>query len=548
MKSFTALAGIVLFILALVFSLDLFLFPGRSITFDAHIHMTTFSQFAQALQDGEFPVRWADNFANYGLPLPLFAHQTTAYAGALLTLLFGSPVLAYNVLVFLGALLSTVLLYKFLRYSVEPWPALLGTALFAVAPYRIVNVYIRGALPEFISLIFLPWILIGVHQSLVQKRWLGLVNVGVATALLALTHPMLLLISCVVIVPYSLFTAWPWMKNWKPLAALGGIAALGVGVASFYILPLLYDIRYTNYGSAGPEFASNSFLNLTQLFSESWSYFGPSHPGPRSVPLIPGVPEMAIFLFAVLVTAWLFLRHKQPAKPFVLWTGIGFLALLLLLPVSSLLYQYVPFLGKIQFPWRMLSAFLIVPPVLFALLIQRFRAAWVGLIIISAVLLWRIPQLYGKNYLDYDLQNYAFTTANLHTNNMSTLWMGDPTKYPVQSEKLQVISGESELQLLSRKNASREYRVTASVPTRLVEYTFYFPGWMVYVDGQPVPVEFQDAEYRGVMTFEVPAGEHTVNVRFEDTKVRQLGLALSVASLIVGGVWILAARRFLHLK
>lgn len=548
MKSFTALVGIVLFILALVFSLDLFLFPGRSITFDAHIHMTTFSQFAQALQDGEFPVRWADNFANYGLPLPLFAHQTTSYAGAVLTLLLGNPVLAYNLLVFLGALLSTTLFYKFLRNSVQPWPALLGTALFAVAPYRIVNVYIRGALPEFISLIFVPWILIGVHQALVQKRWLGLVNVGVATALLALTHPMLLLISCVVIIPYTLFTAWPWVKNWKPLVAVGGVAALGVAAASSYILPLLYDIRYTNYGSAGPEFSNNASLGFSQVFGESWSYFGPTHPGPRSVPLIPGVPEMAIFLFAVLVAAWLLVRHKQQAKPFLLWSGIGFLALLLLLPASALLYEYVPFLGKIQFPWRMLSAFLIVPPILFALLIDRFRAAWVGLIIISAVLLWRIPQLYGKNYLDYDLQNYAFTTANLHTNNMSTLWMGDPTEYPVQTEKLQVVSGEANIEVLSRKNASREYRVTASAPTRLVEYTFYFPGWTVYVDGQPVPVEFQDPEYRGVMTFEVPAGEHTVSVRFEDTKIRQLGMVLSGVSLLGGVVWILGARRFLKLK
>src|SRR5690606_1426255 len=100
-----------------------------------------------------------------------------------------------------------------------------------------------------------PWILIGVHQVLVQKRWLGLVNVGVATALLALTHPMLLLIFCVVIVPYTLFTAWPWIKNWKLLTAVAGVAALAVVTASYYILPLLYDIRYTNYGSAGPEFS-----------------------------------------------------------------------------------------------------------------------------------------------------------------------------------------------------------------------------------------------------------------------------------------------------
>src|SRR5690606_18833692 len=160
--------------------------------------------------------------------------------------------------------------------------------------------------------------------------------------------------------------AWPWLKNWKILAVIGGVAALGVGVAGSYILPLLYDIRYTNYGSAGPEFSSNGSLSLSQLFSESWSYFGPTHPGPRSVPLVPGIPEMAIFLFALLATVWLVRSRRNQALPFLLWSGIGLLALFMLLPVSSLLYEYVPFLGKIQFPWRMLSAFLIVPPILFA--------------------------------------------------------------------------------------------------------------------------------------------------------------------------------------
>ena len=38
---------------------DLFFHPGRSITFDGHIHITTIAQFHNALKDGEFPVRWS---------------------------------------------------------------------------------------------------------------------------------------------------------------------------------------------------------------------------------------------------------------------------------------------------------------------------------------------------------------------------------------------------------------------------------------------------------------------------------------------------------
>lgn len=542
MKAFSKLPAIVLFILALVFSLDLFLFPGRSITFDAHIHMTTFAQFANALADGEFPVRWASGFANYGHPLPLFAHQTTAYIGGVLTLVFNSPVLAYNFLVLLSAFLSSWLLYRFLRSTVSTEAALLGAALFTVAPYRLVNVYVRGALPEFFGLLFLPWILIGVHQAVVQRRWIGLLNTFLATALLAFTHPMLLLIAAVVVVPYVLFVSWPWLKNWKVLLGLGTTALVGIASASAYIFPLLYDIRYTNYGAAGPQFSDGDFLSLSDLFYESWGYFGSTHPGPRAETLTPGVIELTILaLTLIAVVVW---RKRKESFRFYPWIFIGILALFLMLPLSRWVYENLPFAGNIQFPWRMLSAFVFVPAILLALAAENKRVFPLAGAIVLLALVLRFPQAYGKNYLNYSNAHYEFTRANLHSNNMNSIWMGDPASYPRRDEKLEIISGDGSYEVLSHKNASRVYKVQASTPLRLVEYTFYFPGWKAYVDEEEVPVQFQDPNYRGVITFEVPAGEHTVKVRFEDTKIRLLGFGVTGAGLGVAVLGLALERKY----
>jgi hypothetical protein len=69
-------------------------------------------------------------------------------------------------------------------------------------------------------------------------------------------------------------------------------------------------------------------------------------------------------------------------------------------------------------------------------------------------------------------------------------------------------------------------------------FTFYFPGWTAYVDGQRVPIELSEPE--GWITLRVPAGEHDVLVRLENAPVRTLaGLVsgLSLAAVAALAVW-----------
>jgi hypothetical protein len=71
----------------------------------------------------------------------------------------------------------------------------------------------------------------------------------------------------------------------------------------------------------------------------------------------------------------------------------------------------------------------------------------------------------------------------------------------------------------------------ASAPRRslLVLTDVHFPGWKATVDGVDVPVERVDYLLRGVV---VPAGEHTVELRYEPTSWR-IGWIVSVAATLV---------------
>jgi hypothetical protein len=60
-------------------------------------------------------------------------------------------------------------------------------------------------------------------------------------------------------------------------------------------------------------------------------------------------------------------------------------------------------------------------------------------------------------------------------------------------------------------------------------FTFYFPGWHAYVDGQEVEIMIGDPE--GFITLWVPEGEHEVVVQFEDTPPRTTGWIVSAVGL-----------------
>jgi hypothetical protein len=56
----------------------------------------------------------------------------------------------------------------------------------------------------------------------------------------------------------------------------------------------------------------------------------------------------------------------------------------------------------------------------------------------------------------------------------------------------------------------------------------YYPAWKAYVDGQPVPLYAADHVLRAVP---VPAGEHTVELRYESWSLRA-GVAISLIAYL----------------
>jgi hypothetical protein len=81
-----------------------------------------------------------------------------------------------------------------------------------------------------------------------------------------------------------------------------------------------------------------------------------------------------------------------------------------------------------------------------------------------------------------------------------------------------------------------ELSVSAPAPFPLKAPRTYFPGWQIYVDGAPVPTT--PSGPLGLVSAEIPAGDHKVRISFAQTPLRTAADWISLLSLVgmVGGL------------
>ena len=531
-------AFIILFIISVIFVFDLFIHQGRPSTFDGPTHLANIAQVHAGLADGDFPVRWGGEFARYGWPAPQFAQQTTSYLGAFLTFITNDIVISYNLVVLIGVFVSSLLMYIFLRFHARQTAALIGVIVFHFAPYRIMNVYIRGALPEFFASIFIISILIALYLVLKKESVKGYYLLTISVALLLLTHLFMFIVGSFIFITYGLYLLNENRKNlFIKIIALGLSIGLGIGLTSYYIFPLFMEVKYLYYGGAGGHFVQGHFLTWKNFLTENWQYFFQGDIDVRGNILQSGIIESVILIMSVVHLTQRYIQKKSINVLLLIVTIVGVIYVFFTTSLSSIFYQ-TP-LGSIQHPWRMLTGFIIIPPIVLSLMMDKLSKKYMSasiIIIVIAIGVLRFPQLYGKNYLLENQRTYYQTHDNLHGTIMNTIWMGEVRDYPYKDTKVEIFEGDGKISDLFVSNSSRSFIINSLSNTKVADYTFYFPGWRTYIDGVETQIQFQDPKYRGVITYEVPSGRHEVKSKFTNTKPRIVGNILTMMGVFAFGV------------
>ncbi len=501
-----------LILLALLPLADL-LHPGLPNGHDTRDHVARIANFYQNLEEGTIVPRWGGNLNwGYGHPVMMFLYPLPSYVGSLFHA-FGFSYVDSVKMVFAVAYVASIL--AMYAWSSAVWGTGAGIAaaiLYGFAPYRFVDLYVRGAIGEHVAFIFPPLILLGLAKS-------RPLLVAAATAGLLLSHNALSLMFLPLAGLYALYLYWfIAKKSFSFLLRSAAGVLLGFGMAAFFLLPALMEGKYTlrDIVTAG-DFATR-FVPFKDLIYTPWSYGGTD-----TLPKHLGIAQLLV----VLGSVWALFRNKMEKKKKIF--GWGLIAILgiasFLMTVPSLpVWETVTILQKFQFPWRLLSVSVLVSAVL---------AAWLGkrifLVCLLAVALtfpmWRASS--------YTIRPEAFYTevypSTTDTGESSPIWSVRFMEY-APAVPAEVIDGKADISVGNRTHTTRSYTIVASESSRIRENTLYFPGWDITVDGQSVPVEFQDPNSRGLMTYSVEPGMHDVQVVFGSTKLRRAADLISLAS------------------
>lgn len=545
MKRFLPL--VIIFIFGMIASLDL-LHPGFPVTHDTQDHIARIANFYQNLSEGVLVPRWAANL-NYGFGHPIleFLYPLPSYFASLFHFLGFSFIDSTKLVYGIAMIASGFTMYLFAKAMFGKSAGVVGAILYMYAPYRFVDLYVRGDIGEHVAFVFLPLVFWGLYKLYQDGGQRYVLLTGLFVALFILAHNAISLMTMPLVLAFALYL-W-WRKKYERKFFIGVAAGIILGflLASFFWVPALLEGQYTLRNIVTKGQYATKFVNIQALLYGPWSYSSWDITGKNNLTVQLGIVQW-IFLFLSL---GMFLYYTKQKRTFYIFEfGLilfTMLAIFLMLPASNFIWSRVALLQNFQFPWRFLAIPVFTLSLLAALLVSRL----VGLYKYLVVALVALSVLFlSKDYMhakSYEVMPESFFTGiysrTTDTGESSPIWS---VRFMEQGygKPLVDLVDNAVIVVQKRTPTVHTYTVSTNEQVRMLENTLYFPGWSVVVDGKSVDVQFQDPKYRGLITFFVPSGTHTVSILYHESKLRVIGDTLSLIGL--GGFllyWVYAYKK-----
>ncbi len=504
-------------------------------------------EMGQCFTDYQFPCRWVPD-AGYGYGYPLFNYYSPSvyYLGELIHLLGFQIVDTVNILFVLGFLAAGFFMYFFLESLFDSFSALVGAVLYIYIPFRAVEVYVRGSLSEFWALAFFPLILWSISLYLKKPVLKNMLFISISISLLLLTHNLMSMIFAPIIVIWTITEFLLKKTSWKILPGLLLSGIWGVGLASFFVLPVAFEKQYVHLETLlGGYFGyQQHFVTIFQLFiSNHWGY-GSSKLGPNDdLSLSAGQVQiiMAILAFILAVVSF---KRKQKLALTVFVIGIcEAIVLFLMHEKSSFIWQKIPFLAWLQFPWRFLgiSSFLLSllsSAAVFLIKSPKFKFT-VGFLAITSVFILHLEFFAPKNWIVIS-DSQKFSSASWERQLTTSIFDYLPiyaklpplTKAPNTPE---ILNGNLDINSFIKGSDYQILNYNAKDPVLIRMPLFDFPGMKVFIDGSQIHHTHNNCQKEkfclGLITFRAPSGKHIALVKLEDTPIRMIGNIVSLISL-----------------
>jgi len=559
--------------LALV-GLEAILQPSLPCSDDAAFHLLRLTQLDHLLRQGILYSRWAPDMAQgYGYPFFNFYAPLSTYITAFIGMLTQNLNLAVRVSFALSFYLSGVMAYLLARDHFSKIASLVTAVSFMYAPYLAYDILFRGNLAETMAWPLMPLALwsMGRLARGGGRRYFLATTISYASILLM--HNVFALIFSPLLGLYGIINlSFPRRrestssKTWIPAFAgmtsettgrfilISTALLLGLGITTFFWLPALIEraMVHSDRLLVPPVFVYwGNFVTLSEIFIPPPTIYSDLlNPSPARalglVPLLLALP--AVFL------GWRRKRQEDspatrhavsdyPLRVTYFFAGATAVYTVLMLSISTPVWENLPLIEFVQFPWRLLGPAALTLAMLVGATIDLLprspaplrpvtAAAFITLLILSNLYFLDARYCPGlESPTIADMQAFERDSSTIGTTAKGEYLPLTVHEMPPEpaTEPFAPLPDGASISAITHHPLHLTAAVTAAEPFTLTANIFDYAGWQAMVDGAPVPITASDRY--GLISLPVPAGEHTVEIDFGSTPLRKTAVFISILSL-----------------
>ena len=467
-------------------------------------HVLRIKETAECITNFE-STKISNNLCNsFGYSWDIFYGNFTSIIPAFIYLIVGSGINTFKIFLYILLILSGISMYvstykMFRKHEISA----ISSIIYMCAPYHLNDMYIRYAVAEFASFIFIPLIFSGLYCILnnedenekEENSDSGLIMLVLGSSGLIITHLISTAITACFALLYLLFN-FKKLKNIKIIRKICIASLLIIMISSYFWIPLLENSINTDYEvyekdkMSSTESVNYHRVDLKDLISNKDNF---------------QIHELGLVIIALtLLTLYSIWKMNKEDRKFVLiFLFFGIISILVTTKLIN--WNYVPKIFLfIQFPWRMLefsTYFLsLVASISFCSAIKNVRLIDVLYIVIITVLLTGLFKdriEYSDKKVEEPKIGIVHEKSTLGTNAGSAKFeylpkkAYDNIKYMSEREdKIYVLDGNCEIknEYKSGKSLEAEIKLNSENVKLELPYTYYL-GYSVYVDGNKVKTE-----------------------------------------------------------
>jgi hypothetical protein len=521
-----------------------FFWLGNASGHDIAFHASSWLDVAGQWKEGIVFPRWCELANNgFGEPRFIFYPPLSWMLGAALGFLVPWNAVPGTFIV-VAQTLAGISMFALSRRFFSTSASLFAAACYAANPYALLVVYMRSDFAEELACSFMPLLLLAALQlcDVTLNRWRSGARV---TAIFALLFAGIWLSNAPagVLASYSMALLFAWAgiarKSFAPLWRGAGGLALGFALSGFYLFPAAYEQRWVNIGqalSSGLQPAQN-FL-FTKIADSEHNDFN-------------WIASTIAALLMALTGASAIVAYRNASKEEFAgekrsWQAMLLLsatAMILMLHSSSILWEHLPKLQFVQFPWRCMGI-LAVPYAFFsAAAVRRWRPGWVWAAVVFIAVAGTAAFLVHKAWWDSNdipvLQEAIASGQGFDGTDEYDPAKDDHTDLPAKAPPVQILPREgapapapdAKIRIARWTAEEKDLSVTSPQPFRLAVRLLDYPAWRIEVNGQLVMPESPESTAQVILP--LPAGTHSVDIRFGRTLDRSLGIGISCIAMCV---------------